>query len=98
MREQCAKGADILFSPYPIAEHISAQVIGMAPSINWLSQAFEGKAPKVICGGSTPIIAGVNSPPAKDVLGDDLANQLNNLKGDQNPMAKLIDSAKSASS
>lgn len=88
VKEQCQKGADINWNVYPIAEHITAELFGLVPGIAWLSKAYKGQAPKVACGGGVPAITGINSPSAQDVLGSDLANQLNNLDGKQSPFGK----------
>lgn len=89
VKEQCAKGANIYFSPYPIAEHATAEFIGLVPSLWWLGLAFQGKAPQVACGGSIPAIAGVNTPSANDVLGSNLAGQLAALNGKQSPFGTI---------
>ncbi|EST09449.1 Lipase, secreted [Kalmanozyma brasiliensis GHG001] len=77
VKEQCAEGADINWNVLPVQEHVSAEVTGIAPAIAWLSEAFQGKAPKVPCGaGNLPV-----APSVKEVLGDDLVNHLHNLAG-----------------
>ncbi|CBQ73810.1 probable lipase precursor [Sporisorium reilianum SRZ2] len=86
--EQCAKGANINWNVFPIAEHISAELFGLVPGLDWLSKAYRGQAPKVICGSSIPAITGVNSPSAQQVLGADLAQQLSNLNGKQSAFGK----------
>ncbi|GAC93902.1 lipase precursor [Pseudozyma hubeiensis SY62] len=82
--EQCAKGADINWNVYPIAEHISAELLGLLPGIDWLSKAYKGQAPKVACGGGVP----ATPPPAEDVLGGDLASQFRSLNGKQSAYGK----------
>lgn len=88
VKEQCQNGADINFNPYPIAEHVTAELFGLVPGLWWLGLAYQGKPPKVICGGSVPAIAGVTTPSATEVLGQDLANQLNSLNGKQSAFGK----------
>ncbi|TKY84485.1 hypothetical protein EX895_006386 [Sporisorium graminicola] len=98
VQEQCAKGANINWNVYPIAEHATAELIGLVPGIYWLSQAFNGQAPKVACGAGIPDIAGSNTPPAQQVLGTDLAKQLASLNGKQSAFGKPFGSYKPPSS
>ncbi|TKY86840.1 hypothetical protein EX895_004481 [Sporisorium graminicola] len=88
VQEQCAKGANINWNVYPIAEHATALVFGLAPAIDWLSKAYAGRAPKVACGAGIPAMTGVNSPSAQQVLGADLAQQLGSLNGKQSAFGK----------
>nr|BAB91331.1 lipase [Kurtzmanomyces sp. I-11] len=83
VKEQCAKGANINFNTYPIAEHLTAEIFGLVPGLWFLSQAYEGKAPAVQCGTALPA-----APSAQQVLGNDLANQLSSLNGKQSPFGK----------
>ena len=88
VKEQCAKGANINWNVFPIAEHATAQIFGLVPALYWMSQALEGKAPKVVCGTATTPVTGVNSPSAEQVLGSDLAGQLASLNGKKSPYGK----------
>lgn len=88
VKEQCSKGANINFSPYPIAEHLTAEIFGLVPSLWFIKQAFDGTTPKVICGTPIPAIAGITTPSADQVLGSDLANQLRSLNGKQSAFGK----------
>uniref|UniRef100_UPI003B9881E5 Lipase n=1 Tax=Ustilago trichophora TaxID=86804 RepID=UPI003B9881E5 len=88
VKEQCQKGANINWNVYPIAEHVTAEIFGLVPGLDFLSKAFKGQTPKVACGSGVPAIPGINSPSTQNVLGSDLANQLNSLKGQQSAFGK----------
>lgn len=91
VKEQCAKGADIFFSPYPIAEHVTAEILGIVPSLWWLGLLFKGQQPKVQCGGFTPALAGAGGiPNANTVLGTKLASQLSALNGKSSPFGGKV--------
>ncbi|SPO32460.1 probable lipase precursor [Ustilago trichophora] len=92
VKEQCQKGANINWNVYPIAEHATAEIFGLVPGLHFLKQAFQGKTPKVVCGSDVPAITGINSPSAQTVLGSDLANKLNSLKGQQSVFGKQFSS------
>ncbi|SNX85889.1 probable lipase precursor [Melanopsichium pennsylvanicum] len=88
VQEQCSKGANINWNVYPIAEHVTAEIFGIIPALDWLGKVYSGNAPKVACGGGVPGIAGVTTPPANDVLGSALAQQLGNLSGKTSAFGK----------
>lgn len=88
VKEQCAKGAQIYFDTYPIAEHVTAEIFGLVPGLWFLSQVYAGKAPKTVCGTAIPAIPGFTVPSAQEVLGADLANQLQSLSGKSSVFGK----------
>ena len=90
VKEQCARGADISFVTFPIAEHISAELLSLPTALVWLGQAFAGKTPKVICGTSLPNITTILDPNANAVLGKSTADQIRGLQGKRSPLGTTI--------
>uniref|UniRef100_UPI003B9881A0 Lipase n=1 Tax=Kalmanozyma brasiliensis (strain GHG001) TaxID=1365824 RepID=UPI003B9881A0 len=88
VKEQCSKGADINWNIYPVAEHISAELLGLVPALAWLETAYAGQAPRVLCGVGVP----VPQPSAFTVLGDKLAQQFKSLAGQQSAFGKTFPS------
>lgn len=79
--EQCAKGGNIFFSIFPVAEHITAEILGLAPGLLFIKQAFDGTNPKTVCGTAFPTLPSPQSSQTDQILGPQLAAQLRSLNG-----------------
>lgn len=77
IKEQCGKpgSGDIHALTFPIAEHLTGQVLGLPVQIAWLAKAFNGKLDNVECGAIIPNID-PNSQEAADIMGPDAVKQL----------------------
>jgi hypothetical protein len=90
VKEQCAKGADISYTVFPIAEHISAELLGLVPGLLFLSQAYEGRTPKVVCGTNFPDLFSPHSSEADQVMGQKLITQIHALNGKTDAFGQTI--------
>lgn len=88
--EQCAKGANIFFSIFPVAEHITAEILGLAPGLLFIKQAFDGTNPKVICGTAFPTLPSPSSSQTDQIMGAQLASQLRGLNGAKDAYGQQI--------
>ncbi|UZJ51647.1 hypothetical protein CBS101457_000967 [Exobasidium rhododendri] len=79
--EQCAHGANIQFQIFPVAEHITAELLGIPGAIIFLGQIFAGTTPKVVCGTPLPGFVTSTSPGASSVLGENTVKSLLALNG-----------------
>ncbi|EPQ30659.1 uncharacterized protein PFL1_01560 [Pseudozyma flocculosa PF-1] len=76
VKDQCARGANIQFSTLLLANHLVGVFAGVAPSIDFLQQAFEDKTPNVACGSVLPALEiSLDSNKADDVMGKGVADQ-----------------------
>ncbi|SJX64346.1 probable lipase precursor [Sporisorium reilianum f. sp. reilianum] len=90
VKEQCRKGANINWNVLPLTGHAGAEIVGLVPALDWMGKVFRGQTPKVSCGNGVPVISGINSPSARQVLGSDLAKRLEELKSPQSSLVKLF--------
>lgn len=81
VQQQCAHGANIQFQTFPVAEHITAEILGIPGAILFLEQVFSKTTPTVICGTALPTIPSLFSSLANSILGQNTVNSLLKLNG-----------------
>ncbi|CAO1624284.1 unnamed protein product [Parajaminaea phylloscopi] len=79
VKDQCAGGANIQFVTLPIAEHLTGEIEGILPAIDFLDKAFKGTTPPVLCG----TISLLPTSSAQTLLGTKGAAQLAKLQNNK---------------
>ena len=88
--QQCAHGANIQFQTLPVAEHITAEILGLVGAIIFVRQIFEGTTPPVACGTGLLDFPTIFSSEAQTLLGKDTVDYLKSLNGTKTAFGSII--------